>query len=160
MFFLVSRFLFEKPKLWKNNDTENFFFLMKKSFIDLLSELNQKNPQMKKILFLSLIVIVLFSCKKEKAAEPKIAVNTSNCDTTITYTSQIKAIIDSKCVSCHAGSGPGPHDYRTYLGFKPHVDDGHINNRVVVLQDMPQGSSLSSADISTISCWIQNGAKE
>lgn len=119
---------------------------------------------MKKILFVSLAALILFSCKKEKSAEPATpVVNTSNCDTTITYTSQIKTIIDNNCVSCHSGSTPsGGVNFTTYANVKVKADAGRIKARAIDASPsiMPPTGSLSAADITTISCWLQNGAKE
>lgn len=116
---------------------------------------------MKKILFLSMLFGLFFACKKEKSVKPAEVINTSNCDTTITYNSQIKTIIDNNCVGCHSGPAPsGGAMLTTYNQVMVHVNDGHINQKVLVDKSMPKGGSLSTADLTAIACWLGNGAKE
>lgn len=77
------------------------------------------------------------------------------------YTSNIKGIIDRHCISCHApGSGVADadqFDFRTYESMKPHLDAGHVLDRVVIDKDMPQGGSMTQAERDSINCWIQAG---
>lgn len=77
------------------------------------------------------------------------------------YTSNIKAIIDRHCISCHApGSGvvdADQFDFRTYESMIPHLDAGHVLDRVVIDKDMPQGGSMTQPERDSINCWIQAG---
>ncbi|MFN0034664.1 MAG: c-type cytochrome [Saprospiraceae bacterium] len=86
------------------------------------------------------------------------ACNIPNAD--LSYTLNIKAIIDQQCISCHvAGSGvPGVvGDYSTYEGIKSRLDNGKVLDRVVVKKDMPQGGGMSQAQRDSINCWIAAG---
>ena len=98
-------------------------------------------------------VLYLQSCKKDDPKGPDC--NLPNA--TLSYTLNIKGIIDQQCVSCHAGSGPGPDDYRTYEGIKSHLGEGHVLDRVVITKDMPQGGGMSQAQRDSINCWIAAG---
>lgn len=103
----------------------------------------------------SLLVVALSwqACDPEDPKAPDC--NIANAD--LSYTKNIKGIIDQQCISCHADSGPGPDDYRTYEGMKPHLDKGHFLERVVIDKDMPQGGGMSQAQRDSINCWIAAG---
>ena len=82
---------------------------------------------------------------------------------TFSYTSNIKGIIERRCVSCHiTGSGVAGadiFDFTTYEGMKSHLDAGHFRERVVIVKDMPQSNStgMSQAERDSINCWILAG---
>lgn len=82
---------------------------------------------------------------------------------TFTYNSNIKGIIDKHCISCHAAgsgvAGAETFDFRTYEGLKPHLDAGHLRDRVVITKDMPQGNptNMTQAERDSINCWILSG---
>lgn len=85
------------------------------------------------------------------------------CDiANVTYDVDIKPIISANCAipGCHA-SGFGAGDFTTYAGLKAKVDagiNGTVNDRVVILKDMPLGGSLTQDEILKIDCWIKDGA--
>ncbi|MBC7776283.1 MAG: cytochrome c [Phycisphaerae bacterium] len=95
-------------------------------------------------------------CKKDDNDGPPCTL--TNPD--LSYTKNIKAIIDQQCISCHVtGSGvPGiVGDYTTYEGIKSRLDNGKVLDRVVVKKDMPQGGGMSQAQRDSINCWIAAG---
>ncbi len=118
---------------------------------------------MKKIFLICFgLGLFVMSCTFEKAPLPTIdnggsSGNPSECDTVL-YSTDIKAIVDANCISCH-GAGYASGDFTTITDLKVDVDNGKLRNRVVVLQDMPQGSSLTTEEIKLIDCWISNGGK-
>lgn len=82
--------------------------------------------------------------------------NISNAD--LSYTKNIKRIIDAKCVSCHGGNGPGPDDYRTYQGMVSHIKEGHFIEKVVIDKTMPEsGITMTQAQRDSINCWLKAG---
>jgi len=92
---------------------------------------------------LGLLVVAGVSCKKKN--------NVSCNGTTPTYTSYVQSLVNTSCVGCHA-------NYGTYSGLKTIVDNGSFESQVITTQKMPQGGSLSSDQLSTLKCWIENGA--
>ena len=81
---------------------------------------------------------------------------------TFTYNSNIKGIIDRRCISCHAAgsgvAGAETFDYRTYEGMKSHLDACHMRERVVIDKHMPPGGGgMTQAERSSINCWILAG---
>jgi mono/diheme cytochrome c family protein len=81
-----------------------------------------------------------------------------------TYSS-INAIIQTSCLQCHSGSGPGPGNFSSYSsllasGFViPSDPQGSELYIQVANGDMPQGGPpLSSSDVQAIYNWILAGA--
>jgi uncharacterized membrane protein len=110
------------------------------------------------IFFFCSVIVLGYGCKgdDDDSNNTGPACNLTNAD--LSYTKNIKAIIDDKCLSCHAGSGPGPGNYTTFESLKPLLEDGSILDRVVVKKNMPQTSSdMSQAQRDSINCWIKEG---
>lgn len=76
----------------------------------------------------------------------------------VSYDLNIKLIIDANCAisGCHV-AGTGRKDLSMYEGVKDIVDDGRLNDRVIVQKDMPPSQPLSKCDIAKIDEWIQLG---
>ena len=77
--------------------------------------------------------------------------------TTISFASEVKPIIDSKCSTnsgCHA-SGSRHGVYTSYSAIT--ADQSDIS-RVIKNGSMPEQGSLSTNEKNTILCWIEGGA--
>lgn len=115
--------------------------------------------------FTSLVVILfIYSCTKDVGqnitlAPTKQPVSANSCDT-VKFSAHILPIINSNCLSCHSGSGPGNGNFTSYSGIKQKVDNGSFKARVVDLlpSPMPQGGALPTQQIAIIKCWLDNGA--
>jgi len=77
--------------------------------------------------------------------------NTDPC-ATITFSVNVKPIIDSRCVQCHNGNRFP--DLRTFENVK---NNANLVKSEVASRSMPQGSSLTQAQIDAIVCWVDNG---
>lgn len=105
---------------------------------------------MRKLLFPSslLTIALLFlgpavsSCKKNKSSLLKPVCSGQ----TATYNTNIKSIIDARCVSCHS-------NYNSYSGISSITSNGLFKKHVLTNQDMPQGSQLSQDQINLFQCW-------
>lgn len=108
------------------------------------------------IILISVILAVIFSnaCKKEK----KISPGTVDCST-VTYSATIAPLISSNCGSsgCH-GSGSSNGELISYTKIKPYANNGKLKSRVIDIQDMPQGGSLTADQLGQINCWLNAGA--
>lgn len=116
---------------------------MKKSFYTLL-------------LFL-LALVYLGGCYYDN--EEELYPDSFNCNVdNVNYELDIKPIVDTNCAlsGCHV-PGTGRKDLSTYQGMKDIVDDGRLNDRVIVKKDMPPSGGLSKCDIDKINAWIQLG---
>lgn len=97
------------------------------------------------IIFAAVFVLSTSMCKRNY--EPK-------CDgTNSTYNSNMKAIIDSKCLSCH-------DSYTSYANISKDLKNGSFKKHVLIEQDMPQGSKLTKDQLDKIQCWSDNGFPE
>jgi hypothetical protein len=120
---------------------------------------------MKKILILSAFFAstIILSCSKDKAEDPDPCAYEAS---QLKYNGIIKPIIETKCASdgaCH-GTPQNAQDaggeYATYSQVKAKIDAGSFANRVFVLQDMPQGSSLDACEMKKLKDWVDAGAPE
>ncbi|WP_397447108.1 c-type cytochrome [Polaribacter sp. R77954] len=100
------------------------------------------------------VMALLSSCLTNVDEVEEIDLGNLNPCADITFTTHIKPIIDSNCVSCHNG-GQFPN-LSTYNGISANAA---IVKEEVVTKRMPQGSPLSDADILAISCWVDAGAQ-
>ena len=84
-----------------------------------------------------------------------------SCDTSnFSFSGRIAAIFSTSCatsVGCHAaGSNNGP--FTSYAEIKPFIDNGSIEDRVLVKQDMPIAAPLPACDMEVLIKWIDDGA--
>ena len=84
------------------------------------------------------------------------------CDTTaITYDGKIGEIINSNCATsgCHDGVSDAI-ELTNYSAVKAIVDNGKLENRVLVLKDMPPSGNLSNCEYQQLELWLSKGAPE
>ncbi len=96
------------------------------------------------------------------AAKAKIGVTDALFDLTAAVSTsefdQVQTIINARCISCHSAQ-------RAEQGIALHTaalirqNAGAVYIAAVVNRTMPQGGSLSDADITTIKNWFESGAK-
>ena len=72
----------------------------------------------------------------------------------ITFSANVKPIIDNNCIQCHSAGANFPN-LTTYNGVSANKD---IVKAEVVSGRMPQGGSLTQAEIKAIECWVDAGA--
>lgn len=98
----------------------------------------------------------LQSCKSDDPKGPDC--NIPNAD--LSYTLNIKNIMDQQCISCHApGTGVvgAVGDFRSYSGLEPYLKNGKILEVVVNEKTMPKGGGMSQSQRDSINCWIAAG---
>jgi hypothetical protein len=113
-------------------------------------------------------VFLVAGCTRDKAVV--IPTEAFVCDSTVTYTTAIKSIMDSRCglPTCHdIGTPGGGFNLTTYRDCKD-IALTHDVLLCTVKHDTcgykpmpyPMGSpKLSDSLINIISCWVENGAK-
>ena len=120
-----------------------------------------------KLFLIFTLISCLFSCEYH-TEEDIIAIEISDDDddngggdgnagtpgAAATFSAIVKPIIDGRCVSCHNGSRFP--DLRTYDGVK---NSASLVKSEVANRSMPQGSSLTNAQIQAIVSWVDNGAQ-
>ena len=94
--------------------------------------------------------------------EEELYPDSFNCSVgDVSYDLVIKPIVDANCAisGCHV-AGTGRKDLSNYQGMKDIVDDGRLNERVIVNQDMPPSGPLSKCNIAKIEAWILQGGPQ
>jgi len=110
-----------------------------------------------------LALLSLMACGKDSGPTPDPPGNGGSDGVTIenvTYANFAGALLQSKCSSCHAGSGEGT-PYWTFSGYssvKENID--RINDAVIVRRIMPKTGSLSTRERELFKAWIDKGAPQ
>lgn len=115
---------------------------------------------MKKYIFLCAILSSLYSCESttyESLEEPDVIVGE------VTYTANVKSIIDANCISCHA-SGSGNRTLETYTQVKDAVLHTDLLDRIQKQNgmpgQMPQTGRMPQDKINIILQWNTDGLLE
>jgi uncharacterized membrane protein len=115
----------------------------------------------KSILYLlSLVPLLFISCTNDSINDLIDEIDTTN----VTYTANVKAIIDNNCISCHASPpiNGAPNSLTTYNAVKNAVQNGNLIERISKNQGesgmMPQGGTrLPQQTIEVIIAWKNQG---
>lgn len=104
-------------------------------------------------LFLALLAsIVLTSCLTNVDEETVI----EDPVTQVSFSTDVKPIIDNNCIQCHSTSGGTPPNLETFGGVSANAA---IIKAEVVSKRMPLGGgSLTDDEIQAISTWVDQGA--
>jgi len=115
---------------------------------------------MKKIIYISGLILFITSCESRTYEE--ISDNTPITQT-VRYEADIKTIINTNCISCHSVTGSA--------SFQPLTNYNQVKNNIDNILDriqkpngdpekMPQGGSLSAAQINLFIKWKADGLIE
>jgi len=122
--------------------------------------------QLWKAALLTLMVLGLMGCGKDDngpTPEPPPPGNGGGDGVTaenVTYTNFVGALLQSKCSSCHAGSGPGTVKW-VFSGYNSVKDNlARVNDMVIVRKLMPQTGSLSAREMELLKAWIDKGGPQ
>ena len=106
------------------------------------------------ILAIITILLIILACSKKK--DPPVTVDCNAVPKS--FSSNVSPITSTRCAlsGCHeAGSVNGPGPLTSYQ----QIFSARVNIRSAVTSGlMPQGSTLTQAQINTIVCWIDSGA--
>ena len=95
------------------------------------------------------------SCNKGSSPTPN----------TTTYFPKVKAIVSDNCLSCHSSKGswtgrPTAFDSDSAIAANANIIKTAIAGPwSFFVKQMPQGSTLSASDITTIETWVSKGGK-
>lgn len=113
---------------------------------------NIKNRIMKKLLVLPILLLFFVVTSCSSSSDDEVIITPVN---DITYTGNIKAIIDSSCLNCHSDppvSG-APMSLTTYQDVKESVMNSDLIGRVES-GNMPQGGTpFTAAQVQAIKDW-------
>lgn len=104
------------------------------------------------------LMVVLFAAGCSKASTDTTTTTSVDCST-VTYSTTIKSIVNSKCTGsgCH-GSGSSRGDFTVYANLYSTYKSGDLRREVITNKTMPQNSSLTSEQLRQMECWINGGA--
>lgn len=111
----------------------------------------------RKTSFALALVFLLAGCYYDK--EELLYPEPSDCSTiNAKFSTQVAPLIQTRCAisGCHdasSGNAGGPFTNYTLISAKAANIKGQVRSGA-----MPQGSSLTAAEIQLISCWVDSGA--
>jgi hypothetical protein len=110
---------------------------------------------------LCILCVVVSGCFYDNEVE--LYPGTGSCDTLdISFSEVISPLIQANCniSGCHVSGGTGNGIFENYDQIRVKVDNGSLENRVVILRDMPPGASLNECQISQFQSWLDAGAPD
>lgn len=107
----------------------------------------------RKLSVLFIFIGCLLSCEYHVEEDLTIIEIPDDPCATITFSQHVKPIIDGRCVQCHSGNRFP--DLRTFEGIK---NSAGLIKSEVASRSMPQGSTLTEAQIQAVVCWVDGGA--
>ncbi len=118
---------------------------------------------MKKLLYLSSVLLIFSSCYYDKA--DLLYPSSMTCDTlkTVSYLTDVVPIFQQQCNSCHSPSSPGGGIVMgNYTADKVIAQNGTLYGSIAHLSgysSMPKGTTkLTNCQIATIKKWIDAGS--
>lgn len=113
-------------------------------------------------MLLILLTAGLQACYYDNEQELYPKVQGSGCDTvSVSYTTDIKPIIDSRCVSCHGSNFPSGNlsltNHAQVAGSLASIID-RVNRSAGDALLMPRGNKLDACSIEKIEAWGNQGA--
>lgn len=125
---------------------------------------------MKKVIALTILLAALTSCSDSDTIqdiETPPGTGTPDPDPTaeISYTKNVKSIIDANCIGCHSsGRSAAFRPLTTFAEVKAAVENAGLLNRIQLQNGqqglMPQGGRMSQTNIDLIVKWNTDGLKE
>jgi hypothetical protein len=117
---------------------------------------------MKKVLFLSLNLLFLISCKynNEEDLYGLVSCDTSN----VKYSLQVLSTLQANCYSCHSGTAVNGANIKldNFSTLKFYATSGLLVNSITRTNNsMPKGSpKLPNCKITEIKAWVNKGAPQ
>ncbi len=113
---------------------------------------------MKKLLVLPILLLFFVVTSCSSSSDDEVIITSPN---DVTYTGNIKVIIDSSCLNCHSDppDNGAPMSLTTYQDVKESVMNTDLIGRVES-GNMPQGGTpLTAAQVQAIKNWETGGFK-
>jgi len=114
------------------------------------------------ILFFGALVWIQLSqssCTNDQLPPPS---DNAQCDTlVVTYDDQVATIVNASCAfaGCHGANAP-IGDYTDYTKLSTILNANKFDKRVLELQDMPPGGTLTEDELELLTCWAENNYAE
>lgn len=110
------------------------------------------------LLLIAFLFVFIFACSSGSDDDP--GGNPPGND--VTYTINVKPIIDSRCISCHSNppTNNAPMSLVTYNNVRSAVTGRDLIGTVESGAMPPTGADLSNAQIQILKDWQEGGFKE
>lgn len=124
---------------------------------------------MKKTIVLTILLAAFASCSDSDTTQdietPTNPTNPTDPTTAVTYSKNVKPIIDANCVSCHSSGGSASfRPLTTFAQVKAAIENAGLLGRIQLQSGqqglMPQGGRMAQANIDLIVKWNTDGLKE
>ena len=123
--------------------------------LEMLKQIIMKINFKARILYFILILPFLCSaCLTHVEEDIEAELTAEELCATVTFSLNVKPIIEANCIQCHGSSGQFP-ELTTYNSISANAA---LVKAETVSRRMPQGNTLTNDEINTISCWVDNGA--
>ena len=109
-----------------------------------------------------LLVAILSACTSDKLSlidEPM----EPDCNPEINFNNTIQAIVNNSCAlpGCHVSGGNAPGVFTSYEGMLGQLDNGQVEDEVIVQRDMPRAPGvLTEEEFDLFKCWLEAGHPE
>lgn len=123
-----------------------------------------------KVVQISIIYSVFFVyviCTLVSCTNDKLTIIESTCPEEVSYSIQVKEIIDETCAysGCHDSAGNAPGDFTSYNRMESFLTDNLFESRTLNQRDMPPNystgpKSLTQEQIDMLVCWMDNNYKD
>jgi len=119
----------------------------------------------KNFLFYLSALLILSSCESEHLYGPDGILEVAGCDTIdLSYTNQIKSILDGNCMDCHStANASAAIVLDNYAAVKDAINNGEVLkaiNHESGVSDMPPSGKMNNCTILQIETWVKEGMKE
>ena len=118
-----------------------------------------KNLIMKKLLVLPMLLLFFVVTSCSSSSEDEVIITPAN---DVTYTGDIKVIIDSSCLNCHSDPpiNSAPMSLTTYQDVKESVMNRDLIGRIENGSMPPSGANLAATQLQAIKDWEVGGFKQ
>jgi hypothetical protein len=116
-----------------------------------------------KLVAIYLAIFSIQSCADHEIwEEPPTPPPTDECPVAVSYATQVAAIVNTKCAisGCHNGDNGQDKNWTVFSTFQQNAQDvkDRINRLPGTPGRMPAVGTLTSEQIQTITCWVDQGA--
>lgn len=120
---------------------------------------------MKKLSILFLFSVILIGCFYDKESDMHPQGKAPFCDTItpVTYSFQVRQIVDANCMGCHFSGGVLNYDFSTWDELNMAATNGFLMgcvNHQSGFNPMPQAYKLSPCQIRSLQIWVDAGAPQ
>jgi len=114
---------------------------------------------MKKIYSISTLLLILFIYSCSSSSNDDVIITPPNNNNDVTYTNDVKPIIDNNCLNCHTNppQNGAPMPLTTYDNVKEAVQNRGLIGKIESGAMPKNGTPLSTSQVQTVKDWQTGG---